>query len=162
MRQTSDGEPPTGVSTILPWIRATASAARAEQQAALDTLADFGKTLLLAALFTLGLLSVVSSDFAFQWQPVPEGIPGRALLARVIGAALMGMATGALSPRWRTTCTFDLAVLLTMWLVLLQGARLIGTPLAVGSWNDTYVRSAGQWRYAFAQVSLPLPATSGT
>lgn len=24
--------------------------------------------------------------------------------------------------------------------------------------SDTYVRSAGQWRYAFAQVSLPLPA----
>ena len=129
-----------------------------ERDAAVDVLAEFGRTLLLTALFTIGLLSVVSSDFAFQWQPVPESLSGRAVLARLGGIALMGLTIGSLSLRWRGIFLYHLAALLTLWLVMLQGTRLLRAPLAIGAWNDTYVRSAGQWRYAFAQVSLPLPA----
>lgn len=139
---------------ILPWIRAIAVATQAEHEPAMDALAELGQAFLLAALFTLGLLSVLSTDFAFQWQPVSEGIPARAVLARVLGATLMGMTIGVLSPRWRKVCLYDLAVLLSLWLILLQGVRLLRAPLAIGAWNsfaEIAVLAMAAW--ALADVS---------
>ncbi|MCW3849582.1 DoxX family membrane protein [Sphingomonas sp. LB-2] len=46
----------------------------------------------------LGIASLIARDFAFQWQPVPQTIPARDLLALASGALL---AAGGLAAAWR-------------------------------------------------------------
>ena len=48
----------------------------------------------------LGVASLISHDFAFQWQPVPAGIPARETLALASGALLV---LGGLAAAWRGT-----------------------------------------------------------
>lgn len=60
-----------------------------------------GSVLLVLATATIGLLGLVIGDFAYTWQPVPETLPGRALLARLTGLIFIAVSIVFALPRTR-------------------------------------------------------------
>ncbi|HSY05253.1 MAG TPA: hypothetical protein VK803_04865 [Steroidobacteraceae bacterium] len=82
----------------------------------------------------LGLVGLVWDDFALVWQPVPSGIPGRAVLAGLFAAAL---AAGGMTAAWRRTAAFGTAVLGLLFTVtvLLHVPRVIAHPQVLGAWS---------------------------
>jgi uncharacterized membrane protein len=81
----------------------------------------------------LGVLSVVSRDFAYGWQPVPAFHPGRNTLAVVCGLFMIAASVAVL---FRTTASIAVRVLLPFllaWLCLKIPA-LIAAPLIDGVW----------------------------
>jgi len=59
-----------------------------------------GAAALAAALIALGILGLGTGDFAMVWQPVPQWVPGREILAYAFGAASLAAGLGFL---WRRT-----------------------------------------------------------
>jgi uncharacterized membrane protein len=90
-----------------------------------DRLARIGCVLLAAMTATIGLFSIVTGDFAYTWQPVPETLPFRAPAARAVGLVLV-LASGLfLAPRTARRGLFTLTILFAAWLVLLHVPGLI-------------------------------------
>jgi uncharacterized membrane protein len=81
------------------------------------------RTLLAAGLTGLGVLALMHRDFALQWQPVPEGVPARALLAQINGVALIAFAAALLVPVTRFYAALAIAAYLAFWTVALHGPR---------------------------------------
>lgn len=94
-----------------------------------------GKLLLFGALFCIGAISVVTGDFAFNWQPVPADLPGRPVFARLLGTLLVIGAAGAIGIKTTRIAINFLGVVLLFWLVVLQGFRLVTAPLLAGAWS---------------------------
>jgi uncharacterized membrane protein YphA (DoxX/SURF4 family) len=92
-----------------------------------------GATLLMLGLGALAILSVMSGDFAYTWQPVPKAFPGREVLARVTGALLLAGILGTLSPAVRSGALRLLLALMLAWL-LLHLPPIIARPLNLGAW----------------------------
>lgn len=117
-----------------------------EQQPALSLLA--------IGLIGMGVLSVISRDFAFGWQPVPRFHPGRETLAVVCGlftitvsVALLFRATVALASR-------AVFLFLFAWLCLKVPA-VIAAPQIEGVWigfGEIGMLLAGGW-VLFARLS---------
>jgi uncharacterized membrane protein YphA (DoxX/SURF4 family) len=85
----------------------------------------------------LGLVGLAWGDFALQWQPVPDTVPGRPVLAYATGAALV-LAGGTLY--WRRTAAFGagaLAGLYAAGVVLLHAPRVAAHPLALAEWSGS-------------------------
>lgn len=83
----------------------------------------------------LGLVGLMWGDFALQWQPVPDSVPGRSVLAYVTGAALV-LAGAALF--WRRMAVFGAAALAALYaagVILLHGPRLAAHPTALALWS---------------------------
>ncbi len=75
-------------------------------------------TIFAMGLAALGIISVISRDFAYQWQPVPQSIPGREVLAMLIGILMVAISAGLL---FRATGTIAVRVLfpfLLLWQLL--------------------------------------------
>lgn len=77
------------------------------------------------ALIPLGAICVYTGDFAYTWQPVPEGWPARETAARVTGLALILVGILLLVPRLLREATVAAFVLFAAWLVLLHVPKLI-------------------------------------
>ena len=75
----------------------------------------------------LGVLGLVAQDFAFQWQPVPPGWPGREALALLSGAVLL---LGGAAVIVRRTSAAGAAVLAVWFGLFAIGLHL---PLVIGS-----------------------------
>lgn len=82
----------------------------------------------------LGALGLISRDFAFQWQPVPETVPLRSGLACVSAAVMLLAALAAVWPRWAREGRLVLAASFGVWAVLLHGLRLVAHPAIVVEW----------------------------
>jgi uncharacterized membrane protein YphA (DoxX/SURF4 family) len=83
----------------------------------------------------LGLVGLAWGDFALQWQPVPDGVPGRTMLAYATGAALV-LAGAVLT--WRRMAAFGAAALTSLYaagVILLHGPRAAAHPLALALWS---------------------------
>jgi uncharacterized membrane protein len=93
-----------------------------------------GQILFAAGLAGLGILSLVFHDFALQWQPVPTGVPGRAILALISGALLLGGAAALMTRRWGRDAALLLAVYLVLWILLLRLPQLLAHPLSIATW----------------------------
>lgn len=94
-----------------------------------------GQLLFALTMLVLGVLSLFSADFAFVWQPVPEGMPGRAVLACLSGAVLCLGGAGLLVRRTATPAAFILFVYTLLWLVLLHVPRVIMGPQHEINWG---------------------------
>ena len=71
----------------------------------------------------LGILSLIYGDFAMNWQPVPPGIPGHAVLAYLSGVMLLAGGAGLLVRPTMTGAGLLLTLNLLVWLLLLQVPR---------------------------------------
>jgi len=81
----------------------------------------------------LGALSVASSDFAFQWQPVPANVPARDALALTVGLLEIAAALLLAFPRLRTAGSWLAAALLVGWTVLHVPA-VARHPASIADW----------------------------
>jgi uncharacterized membrane protein len=82
----------------------------------------------------LGFLSLIFDDFALVWQPVPDSVPGRKILAYISGALLLVCGLGMLWKRTAPKATGLLAGFVTLWLVLLQVPRVAQAPGNESMW----------------------------
>jgi uncharacterized membrane protein len=94
-----------------------------------------GRLLFAGSLAAIGLLSLVSGDFALNWQPVPSDLPWREALARASGLVLLGCSAGVFVDRTAPRAASVLTGYLLVWLLLLRGPRVAAHPLSAGMWN---------------------------
>jgi uncharacterized membrane protein len=96
---------------------------------------SMGQLLFAATMFALGALSLFSGDFAFVWQPVPAGIPGRVLLACLSGAIACLGGAGLLIHRTTALAAFVLTLYTLVWLLALHIPHVIAAPMHEGNWG---------------------------
>ena len=127
-----------------------------------------GHFLFAAGIAGLGLLSLISGDFAYTWQPVPSGVPHRELLARASGILMMAGGMGMLVKRTAVPMALAMTIYLLSWVFLLQAPRAARAPGDVGAWlgvGESVVLMCGGW-ILFASLSaqegrLRIPFVSG-
>lgn len=113
------------------------TAETARKMKAWPELPDFtghARLVLAAAVLGLAALGLRYGDFALQWQPVPEGLPGRQA-AVWISSILFGlMGLGLLVPRLRLYAAWALTALFLAWTLVLKGPGLIAGHAQVVPW----------------------------
>ncbi|GGA68857.1 hypothetical protein GCM10011507_20420 [Edaphobacter acidisoli] len=109
--------------------------------------------LLAAGIFAMGVVSVVSRDFAYTWQPVPA-FAGRGMVAVACGLFMMALSVLLV---FRPTFRIAVRVLFPFLIVwqCLKVPALIAAPKILGVWlgfGETAVLLAGGW-VLFARFS---------
>lgn len=93
-----------------------------------------GRVLFAGGLVGIGLLSVVSADFAFNWQPVPPWVPDRTALAVASGIMLLVAGCLVLIPRFIALGALVLGANLLSWAVLLHVPLVVTHPRTEAAW----------------------------
>jgi uncharacterized membrane protein len=105
-------------------------------------------------MIALGVLGVVSQEFAFDWQPVPAFHPGRELLAVVCGLVMIGLGVGLLLRATAAVVARALLPFLLAWLCL-KVPTVLAAPQIEGVWigfGEVSAILAGGW-VLFARLS---------
>jgi uncharacterized membrane protein len=116
-----------------------------------------GHVLFAVGLAGLGILSLISGDFALNWQPVPAWVPLREVLARVSGLVLLAGSLGMLLKRTALPSAIILTLNLLIWLLLLRFPRVAANPTSEGMWlgfGETLLLVTGGWSLV-AAVTAP-------
>lgn len=104
-------------------------------------------SLLAIGLIGVGTLSVISRDFAFGWQPVPQFHPGREVLAVVCGLFMITVSIALLFPSTVAIASRALFLFLIAWLCLKVPA-VMAAPQIEGVWigfGEIGMLLAGGW-----------------
>lgn len=120
----------------------------------------FGQAVFAVALAGLGVLSLVSGDFAYIWQPVPPWVPGRPVLAYASGALLLGCGAGLLWPRTRARASLVLTIYGLASMLLLHVPRIAMQPQKEVLWfglGEIATIVAGAW--LLFEYEPPAPAS---
>lgn len=99
-----------------------------------DALLAIGRVTLGVGALALGALGLVFGDFALQWQPVPETVPGRTLFAYATAMMLTALGAGLLIERVRGLSATMLSAVFFIWAFALQTPRVLAAPGNVLSW----------------------------
>lgn len=83
-----------------------------------------GRTVLGLGALGLGVISLLYADFAITWQPVPDWVPARSVLAYVSGAALAASGAALILSRARIAAAF-IAAFLVFWGIVLHAPKLL-------------------------------------
>jgi uncharacterized membrane protein YphA (DoxX/SURF4 family) len=89
----------------------------------------YGIRVYAVAAIWLGVVGIAWDDFALVWQPVPAGVPGRALLAYAVGAFF---AFGGAALLWKRSAALGAATLTALYtlnVLLLHVPKVIAQPL---------------------------------
>jgi uncharacterized membrane protein len=107
-----------------------------------------------AVLIGLGIQGLIKGDFTAVWQPVPEGVPGRALLAYLCAAIFLASGIGLLFRRTAALAARVLLAALVVWLLVWRVRALFVATLVEGTWSfgETLTMIAGAW-VLFARFS---------
>ncbi|HKW40680.1 MAG TPA: hypothetical protein VJN39_05470 [Gemmatimonadales bacterium] len=108
----------------------------------------FGLPYFALGLIAVGVLNLVSGDFAQQWQPVPAWVPGHAALVRVSGLVLLACGGALLSKRGTLMASRVLFGYLLLWMVLLRVPSVLRAPLVEVNWEslgEVAVLTAAGW-----------------
>jgi uncharacterized membrane protein len=97
-------------------------------------LMGLGHVLFSVALAGFGVLSLVSGDFAYVWQPFPAWVGGRPVLAYASGAIVLACGAGLLWPRARTRSALVLVLTGVASMLLLHAPRVARDPLTEVEW----------------------------
>jgi uncharacterized membrane protein len=99
-------------------------------------------------LLAMGILGLISGDFAMQWQPVPAWVFARTALAYVCGALQIVLGLGLLFPRTAGATSRVLLVYVALWWLLLKVPVVVAAPNVEASWlglGEISVILAGAW-----------------
>lgn len=100
-----------------------------------------GRFAMALGMLGLGILGHIYGDFALQWQPVPEGIPGRTLLAYASGLILAASGLSLFFRRTMLPGAAVLALFVALWVLALHLPKVIAG-------------DAGAWLGLFENVAL--------
>jgi uncharacterized membrane protein len=87
-------------------------------------------------MIVLGIMGLITGDFAPIWQPVSKGLPAREALAYL--CSLISLACG-LGLFWRSAAAIaarSLVVYLLLWMLVFKGRFIILAPLVEGSYQS--------------------------
>ena len=101
-----------------------------------------------ATMIALGILGLITRDFAPIWQPVPEGLPAREALAYLCAFISLASGIGLFWRRAAATAARVLFVYLLLWLLLFKARFIFLAPTEEGSYQssgETAVIVAGAW-----------------
>ena len=119
--------------------------------------ASAGHVAFAVTLITLGILGLITANFAPTWQPVPKSLPARQTLAHLCNAISLFCGIGLL---WRRTGLMAARLLLAyllLWLLLLRLPLIFGSPTVDMWWAScqTAAMTAAAWvLYAWFQPDL--------
>ena len=119
------------------------------------TLLRVGRISLAVSMLGLGMLGFVTGDFALNWQPVAEWVPGRTVLAYITAALFWALGAGLLFDRYKHSFAIASAAAFFVWAVLLHGPGVVMDPLSILPWLGFTERlevAAGALMLAATQV----------
>ena len=111
-------------------------------------IASIGHLVFAATIIGLGVLSLISGDFAPIWQPAPKGVPGGEAVVYVCALISLVCGVGLLWRRMAAPSARGLLAYLLAWLVVFRAPALVRAPASQDSWSglgETAVIVAGAW-----------------
>lgn len=109
--------------------------------------ASAGHAVFAATMIALGMMGLIKGDFAPIWQPVPNEVPARELLASLCAFIALASGIGLLWRRAAAAAARLLLAYLLLWLLLFRVPVVFRAPVAA-SWEscgETAVIVAGAW-----------------
>src|SRR2546429_9388161 len=91
-------------------------------------IASMGHAAFAATLIALGILGLIKRDFAPVWQPVPEGLPARAVLIYLRALIPLASAIALLWQRAAAAAARMLLAYLLLWFLLVRLPHLVISP----------------------------------
>lgn len=82
----------------------------------------------------LGIIGLIFGGFALQWQPVPDGVPYRTILAYVSAGVLAAAGASLILRKAAGVGAWALTISYLVWVVILHGPRVVAHPLDVSIW----------------------------
>ena len=110
-------------------------------------IASAGHAVFAATIIGLGALGLIQRDFAPIWQPVPHGVPARALLIALCAVIPLVSGVGLLFQQVAAGAARLLLAYFLLWLLLLRVGRMV-ISFTVDSWwaaCQTAVMVAAAW-----------------
>lgn len=109
------------------------------------------------AAIALGLVGLISGDFAAVWQPVPNTLPGRTTLAYLVAAIFLAAGVAMQVKRSARLGALILTVLYSAGVVLLHLPQIVSKPSVFVEWSGAAEQLAlvagGMLAYAFCAAS---------
>jgi uncharacterized membrane protein len=121
-------------------------------------LSGLGHAVFAIALSGLGVVALVSGDFAYVWQPSPAWVIGRPLLAYASGALLLACGAGLLWPRAAARSSLVLTLYGVASMLLLHAPRIAREPTKEVEWfnlGEIATIVAGAWILLAGAVPVP-------
>ena len=110
-------------------------------------IASAGHAAFAITVVALGIMGLVTRDFAPIWPPVPDGLPGRAVLIWLCALVLLACGVGLLGRRTAAPAARVLVASFLLWLLLLRLPLMVAS-FAVNTWwasCQTAVMAAAAW-----------------
>lgn len=98
-------------------------------------IASVGHAVFAATLLAMGILGLITGDFAPIWQPVPKGLPAREVLAYLSAFVSLALGTGLLWRRTAAPAARVLLVLLVLWLFVFKARFIVSAPMSAVSYE---------------------------
>jgi uncharacterized membrane protein len=111
-------------------------------------IASVGHVAFAAMMIALGIMGLVSGDFAPIWQPSLKGLPAREILSYLSALISLVSGLGLLWGRTAAPAARALLIYLLLWLLMFRGFHIVKAPATQDSWSgagETAVLVAGAW-----------------
>jgi uncharacterized membrane protein len=111
-------------------------------------IASHGHAVFAATMIAVGLLGLISGDFAPVWQPVSKSLPAREVLAYVCAFISLACGIGLFLPRIAAVAARVLVAFSLLWLLLFKARFIVADPTAAVSYEtcaESAVVVAGAW-----------------
>lgn len=82
----------------------------------------------------LGVIGLIWGDFALQWQPVPDGLPSRQIVAYVSAGVLVLAGASLILRKGAAVGAWALTLSYVVWVLALHAPRVFAKPLDVSIW----------------------------